>query len=119
MKNDQEIYEELAKLLIPYAPSDACAIKYTLIIYPDEQGGDYGYSQYSFDYVDGAGEEKWYVVNETWVISKLNELGLDLRKTIKEISGDLWHSMEFVIDMRERRFKVNFDYNRRTPGEIA
>jgi hypothetical protein len=105
--------------LIPRAPSDACLIKYKFAVYPDEQGGDYGYSQHFFDYVGAAGEEKWFVVNETLVKSKLNELCLNLRKLIKEISGDLWHSMEFVIDMREQRFEVNFDYNPRTPGEIA
>jgi hypothetical protein len=119
MKNDQEIYEELAKLLIPHAPAEASIIKYKMIIYPNESGGDYGYSQYFFNYVNVAGEEKCYMIDETSVVDKLSDLGLELRNSIAAVSGDRWSAMEFIIDMSKRRFEVNFDYNRRAPGEIA
>jgi len=112
MQNDQKIYEEIAKLLVSRAPQDAYVLKFKFSIYPDDNGGDWGYARFMFDYINSFGEENWYEVKETPVKTALSKLCSELRKIMQEISGDLWHEMEFTVNLREARFKAEFNYDK-------
>lgn len=118
MSRDQEIYEELAGILIKWAPLDAKVVKFRFVVHPFDDGKDAGYYEYLFDYVNSSGEETWYSLKDDPAVDRLSMLSVELRKAIRGISGDLWHSMEFNVDLVEGKFKVNFDYNPPTSSGI-
>lgn len=112
MSRDQEIYEELAEILIQWAPLDAKVVQFRFVVHPFDDGKDAGYYEYLFDYVNSVGVESWYSLKDDAAVDRLSALSVELRQTICRMSGDLWHSMRFDVDLVSGRFKVNFDYNR-------
>lgn len=110
MDGDIETYNELAKILLLYAPRNSAVIKLKFVIEFDVEKNETGAERFYFDCVDENGNEDWFVINDVGIPSKIGDLCMELRKKMIENSQGKWSALNFVVDISKNRFTADFDY---------
>jgi hypothetical protein len=109
MKNDIQIYNELAAILYAHAPRDSAIIKLKFVIEVEENSGA-GVERFYFDYIDTQGYENWFDIGVVGVPSKIGDLCLELREFMIKKEQGKWCAFNFFIDVGGKKFEANFDY---------
>ncbi|MDY0978491.1 hypothetical protein SOM61_26370 [Massilia sp. CFBP9012] len=110
MKTDIDIYNELARMLIEQAPSEAVIIKLKFVVKIELSVDESGMNEFFFDYIDEAGEENWFGINDGRIVSKIGNLCLMLREKMKEGGQGVWSVLDFAVNLRGNNFSADFGY---------
>lgn len=106
---DQDIYQEIGLLLVDAGPSDAQKLMVRAELFPEGDGG-----KYEFDYIDEAGELKWFDPDGR-AVGDLTGLLVQLREyfvTNNLIAGvGVWNGCEICLIVEEMKFGIEFTYS--------
>lgn len=106
--SDQEIYQEIAQLLIGAGPSEARRIVVRAELFSAGDGGGY-----EFDYVDAAGELNWFDPDGR-AAGDLTELLVRLRNYFvsNNFNSELgaWNFCKIDLCVEGMKFRINFSY---------
>ncbi|WP_323837809.1 immunity protein YezG family protein [Photorhabdus africana] len=108
MRDDQEIYNDIGKVLFSIAPDDASKVIVNASLEPKNDSGEFTY-----DYVNKNGEEKW--INDTYdaspqLLDLLVELRIYLLDNFKSEKPPFWHSCVITLDIEKVKLNVNLKY---------
>nr|WP_314546918.1 hypothetical protein [uncultured Massilia sp.] len=108
MEFDQRLYESIAAVLVRNAPSDAVILKFRCSSDINTlEGADY---ELFFDYVNRGGDENWFNIELGESTRRLHFDALKLRDLMRNESGLTWMSMNFEVNLNNKKFKVEFEY---------
>ncbi|AYA39216.1 DUF600 family protein [Xenorhabdus nematophila] len=108
MRDDQEIYNDIGKVLFSIAPEDASKVIVSASLEPENDSGEFTY-----DYADKNGEEKW--INDPrdaspQLLDLLVELRTYLLDAFKSEKPPFWHSCVVTLDVEKVKLNINFKY---------
>lgn len=108
MRDDQGIYNNIGKALFSIAPDDASKVIVNVSLEPENDSGEFTY-----DYVNKNGEEKW--INDTYdaspqLLDLLVELRIYLLDNFKSEKTPFWHSCVITLDIEKVKLNVNLKY---------
>jgi len=107
MIGNTALYQEIGQTLYNSSPDEAVKVimRATLDI-SDE--GDVG--TFEFDYVDNAGDVKWFPFGLNIDTTRLRDLLTLLRQSYLENKQPTWNKCEFILDVITGKFEFNIDY---------
>jgi len=110
VKSDIDIYNELAQILIAYAPVSAGMIILKFVIKVEQTVEESGMYRFYFDYINQNGVENWFDIDEVGVPSKIADLCLELREMMEQGAQSGWTILSFEIDVGKGKFSADFKY---------
>jgi hypothetical protein len=110
MKNDTDIYNELAHVLINNAPQEAIIIKLKFLVKVEFDTEESGMNEFFFDYIDGKNVENWFGINDGRIVSRIGNLCLALREQMKQSEQGVWSAFNLAIDLKVNKFSADFEY---------
>ncbi|AKN92140.1 hypothetical protein ACU10_02810 [Xanthomonas oryzae pv. oryzicola] len=109
MKSDNEIYNEIASILVDAAPADAEKLKINAEM---KHGDDHCKSVYYYENKDG--HEDWFIPNGKDINEKIMDLLIDLRRYFRLNNlfkdGSPWVAISMVIDINKSKVYSDFFY---------
>lgn len=90
MKNDIQIYNDLAAIIYAHAPKYSAITKLKFVIELEENSGSGSVERFYFDYIDSEGNENWFGIDVVGVPSKIGDLCLELGEFMirkKQVNG--------------------------------
>lgn len=110
MRSDQEVYADIAKILLSYGPVGSRVLKFGFWVIAENGSAEGGAYSYEFDSVGDAGEEKWFMVEDVAARMQLCDLCFELRNFMHARTGNLWREIRFTLDVRAMRYSSDFNY---------
>lgn len=108
--DDQELYQEIGRLLVDAGPADARKIIVRAELFSEGDGG-----KYEFDYVNQSGELNWFDPDGR-AVGDLTELSVKLREYF--LTNNLtaeekpWSGCVITLDVNEMKFGVELNYGK-------
>lgn len=110
MSEDSEIYNEMAKILVAFAPKDAVLVKYKLVIECDVDDPEGGVFRTYFDFINQLEEENWFDIESFEHRMRLGDLAFSLRDVMTRNGQEKWTTMTFSVNLIKKSFETNFEY---------
>lgn len=103
-----EIYSEIGKLLYELSPDNSQVLFMNASLTDDDSVGTFEY-----DYIDSSGNKNWFSGSGLGNGKMLNLL-VKLRREFSSRGDGLWNEFQFKLDLKTKKFEVNFVYPNQT-----